>query len=88
MKFIKLYVKDDIQAIERVKHLADEQGILPVIVHTTTGVTFSSQAQINPDGKGLTFETDSWDDELLGKVALWSCGAVDETRNPTELEDE
>lgn len=78
MKFIKLYARDDIQAIERAKPLADEQGIFPVIVHTTKGVTFSSHAQINLDGKGLTFETDSWDDVKIGKVELWSYGAVDE----------
>ena len=79
MKFIKLYTKDDEQAIERAKCLADEQGIFPVVVHTTTtGITFSSQAQISPDGKTLAFETDSWDDELIGKVALWSCGTVNE----------
>lgn len=40
MKFIKLYTKDDVQAIERAKPFTDEQGIFPVIVHTTKGVTF------------------------------------------------
>lgn len=29
----------------------------------------------------MTFETDSWDDDKIGKVALWSYGAVDEALN-------
>nr|DAR80778.1 MAG TPA: hypothetical protein [Caudoviricetes sp.] len=72
MKFIKLYAKDDEQAIERAKRFADEQGIIPVIAHTTTGDTFLTYAQIDPDGKDLIFETDSWDDETTGKVMFWS----------------
>lgn len=81
MKFIKLYARDDKQAIERAKRFADEQGIISVIAHTTTGDTFLTYAQIHPDGKGLTFETDSWDDDKIGKVALWLYGAVDEVHN-------
>lgn len=69
------------KAIESAKRFVDEQGIFPVIVRTTKGITFSSQAQIGFDGKSLAFETDSWDDERIGKVELWSHGAVDETRN-------
>lgn len=72
MSYIKLYSKDDIEAINNVKAFADETGVFGVLVHTDKGNTLTTYAQINPDGKSLTFESDSWSLKELGKVELWT----------------
>ena len=72
MNYIKLYAKDDIEAINNVKPLLDETGVFGVLVRTDKGDTLTTYAQVNPDGKSLTFECDSWEIKELGKVELWT----------------
>lgn len=72
MSFIKLYAKDDIEAINNVKPLLDETGVFVALVRTDKGDTLTTCAQLNPDGKSLTFECDSWEIKELGKVELWT----------------
>lgn len=72
MNYIKLYAKDDVEAINNVKPLLDETGVFGVLVRTDKGDTLSTYAQVNPDGKSLTFECDSWGIKELGNVELWT----------------
>ena len=72
MSFIKLYAKDDIEAINNIKPLLDETGVFGVLVRTDKGDTLTTYAQMSPDGKSLTFECDSWEINELGKVELWT----------------
>ena len=72
MSYIKLHSKDDIEAIINVKPLLDETGVFGVLVRTDKGNTLTTHAQMNPDGKSLTFESDSWSIKELGKVELWT----------------
>lgn len=72
MSYIKLYTKDDVEAINHAKAFADEQGVFGVLVRTDKGDTLTTYAQVNPDGKSLAFECDSWEIKELGKVELWT----------------
>ena len=72
MSYIKLHSKDDIEAIDHAKAFADEQGVFGVLVRTDKGNMLTTYAMISPDGKSLTFESDSWSIKELGKVELWT----------------
>lgn len=72
MSYIKLHSKDDIEAIDNVKPLLDETGVFGVLVRTDKGNILTTHAQMNPDGKSLTFKSDSWSIKELGKVELWT----------------
>ena len=72
MSYIKLYTKDDVEAIDHAKAFADEQGIFSVLVRTDKGNMLTTYAMISPDGKSLTFESDSWFLKELGNVELWT----------------
>ena len=72
MSYIKLHFKHDIEAIDHAKAFADEQGVFGVLVRTDKGNMLTTYAMISPDGKSLTFESDSWSIKELGKVELWT----------------
>lgn len=84
MSYIKLHSKDDIEAINNVKPLLDETGVFGVLVRTDKGNTLTTRAQMNPDGKSLTFESDSWSIKELGKVELWTVHKPPVVAEPVE----
>lgn len=81
MSYIKLYAKDDQEAINYAKAFADKQGVFGCLCRTDKGDILTTYAMISPDGKSLTFECDSWEIEELGKVELWA------VNNPKVVED-
>lgn len=84
MSFIKLYAKDDAEAIDYAKAFADEQGVFSCLCYTDQGDTLTTYAMISPDGKSLTFECDSWDIDELGKVQLWTVNNSKVVEDPME----
>lgn len=84
MSYIKLYTKDDVEAIDHAKAFADEQGIFSVLVRTDKGNMLTTYAMISPDGKSLTFESDSWFLKELGNVELWTVHNTPLVADPVE----